>query len=73
MDYLRLGRIVFIYRSLDGKHLAYWDKKTRDWKKLPRSYKKDIRKAIKMALKQSPPNLVKLPVPSLDEKENETL
>lgn len=64
VDYLRLGRVAFIYKSLDGRHLAYWGKKNREWKKLPKSYKKDITKAIKMALKQAPPNLVKLPVPS---------
>lgn len=63
VDYLRLGRVAFIYKSLDGKYLAYWDNKSREWKKLSKSYKKEVTKAIKMALKQVPPDLVKLPVP----------
>ena len=67
VDYLRLGRVAFIYKSLDGRHLAYWDKNSREWKKLSKSYKKDITKAIKMALKQAPPDLVKLPIPSISE------
>ena len=68
VDYLRLGRIAFIYKSLDGKHLAYWNNKTKEWSQLPGSYKKEVAKAIKIALKQAPPNLVKLPVPSADRK-----
>lgn len=69
VDYLRLGRVTFVYKSLDGERFAYWDKKNGEWKKLPRSYKKGVTKAIKMALKQVPPNLVKLPVPSLEKRE----
>ena len=69
VDYLRLGRIAFIYKSLDGKYMAYWNKKTGEWNKLPRSYKKEVTKALKMALKQAPPDLVKLPVPSLEKQE----
>ncbi len=64
VEYLRLGRLAFIYKSLDGKHLAIYDGSTREWKDLPKSYKKDIAKAIKISVKQLPPNLVKLPIPS---------
>ncbi len=70
VEYLRLGRVALIYKSLDGRHLAYWDQKSRTWKKLPKSYRKDVAQAIKMALKQAPPNLVKLPVPTPDRKES---
>ena len=63
VNYLRLGRLAFIYKSLDGKHLAYWDNENRKWKKLPRTYKKDLIQAIKISLKQVPPDLIKLPVP----------
>ncbi|MCY4321668.1 MAG: DUF3450 domain-containing protein [Bdellovibrionaceae bacterium] len=62
LDYLRLGRLVLIYKSLDGNHMSYWDKKSKQWKNLPKSYKKPVTKAIKMAKKQIPPDLVKLPI-----------
>ena len=62
VEYLRLGRLSFIYKSLDGRHLAYWDKKKGEWKKLPKSYKKDVIKAIKISLKRIPPDLIKLPI-----------
>ena len=65
VDYLRLGRLVLIYKSLDGKYLAYWNHKNREWKPLSKSYKKHITKAVKIALKQVPPDLIKLPVPSM--------
>ena len=71
VDYLRLGRVTFIYKSLDGKHLAYWDRQKRQWKKLSRSYKKGVAKAIKMALKQIPPDLVKLPIQKYEKSANQ--
>ncbi|MBC6415415.1 MAG: DUF3450 domain-containing protein [Bdellovibrionales bacterium] len=62
VNYLRLGRLAFIYISLDGRYMGYWDKKTKQWKKLPKSYKKSILKAIKIAKKQVPPDLIKMPI-----------
>ena len=63
VDYLRLGRLILIYKSLDGSYMGYWNKKAGEWKKLSKSYKKPVSKAIKMAKKQIPPDLVSLPVP----------
>lgn len=70
VDYLRLGRLALIYKSLDGRKMAYWNHKEREWKKLSRSYKKDISRAIKISLKQIPPGLIKLPIsfPSADKR-----
>ena len=73
VDYLRLGRLALTYKSLDGRHIGYWDKTEREWKKLPKSYKKSIIKAIKMAKKQIPPDLVKLPVPAPSSNQTESL
>ena len=73
VDYLRVGRIILIYKSLDGKHLAYWDTKNKKWEKLPKSYKKEVIKAIKIAKKQLPPNLVKLPVSAPTSNQEQTL
>ena len=62
VDYVRLGRLVFLYISLDGRYMGYWNKEERQWKKLPRSYKKSVLKSIKVAKKHSPPDLIRLPV-----------
>ena len=64
VDYLRLGRLALIYKSLDGRYIGYWDKTAKQWKKLSKSYKKPVAKAIKIAKKQIPPDLVKLPMPA---------
>ena len=72
VDYLRLGRIVLIYKSLDGSLMGYWNQKQRKWEKLPRSYKKSVSKAIKMAKKQVPPDLIRLPVPQALNNEQKT-
>ena len=69
VDYLRLGRLVLIYKSLEGSYIGYWDKTAGEWKKLSKSYKKSVTKAIKIAKKQIPPDLVKLPLPAPTNKE----
>lgn len=70
VEYVRLGRLAFIYKSLDGRHLAYWNNKDREWKKLSKTYKKDITKAVKIALKQAPPALIRLPIPPASKGKN---
>ena len=62
VDYVRLGRLAFLYISLDGRHMGYWSKKERQWKTLPGSYKKSVLKAVKVAKKHVPPDLIRLPV-----------
>ena len=62
VDYIRLGRLVFLYMSLDGKYMSYWDVKDKTWKKLGKSYRKSLVQAIKMSKKQIPPDLIRLPL-----------
>ncbi|MAF79106.1 MAG: hypothetical protein CME63_05560 [Halobacteriovoraceae bacterium] len=62
VDYLRIGRIAFMYQTLDGKESGLFNNQTRKWEELDGSYRKSIQEAIKMARKQSAPQLVKLPI-----------
>lgn len=62
VDYLRVGRVALIYQSLDAKISALWDQKEKKWVDLDGSFKKSIREGLKMARKQSAPQLVKLPI-----------
>ncbi|MCJ8275648.1 MAG: DUF3450 family protein, partial [Bdellovibrionales bacterium] len=73
VDFLRVGRISLVYQTLDGKQQGYWDQKERAWKELSSSYRKPIQQGLKMARKQSAPNLIKLPVPAPQEVQVETL
>ena len=73
VDFLRVGRISLVYQTLDGKDSGYWDQAERKWKELSSSYRKSIQQGIKMARKQSAPNLITMPVPAPQEVQVETL
>jgi len=62
VDTLRIGRVVLLYQTLDGRHSGYWDKQEKTWKTLPAEYNQSIAKGILIARKQSPPDLFNIPV-----------
>lgn len=62
VDYLRVGRTALMYQSLDAKVSALWDPKAKAWVDLDSEFKKSINEGLKMARKQTAPQLVKLPV-----------
>jgi len=64
VDFLRIGRIVFLYQTLDRAETGMWDQKARKWVALSDSYRNPVRQGIRMALKQIAPDLLKLPVPA---------
>ena len=64
VDYLRIGRLVLIYQTLDEKKQAYWDQKQKKWIKLPSRYSKAVKEGFRIAKKQMTPSLLTLPVPA---------
>lgn len=62
VDMLRIGRVALLYRTLDGKERAHWDKATGAWVPLDASDDSDVLKAIRIAREQTAPDLVHLPV-----------
>lgn len=73
VDFLRVGRVSLVYQTLDGETQGYWDQKERKWKELSSSYRKPILQGLKMARKQSAPELLEMPVPAPVEAQVETL
>jgi Spy/CpxP family protein refolding chaperone len=61
-DFVHVGRIALLAQSKDLKNAWVWDNNTRSWEKLGDEYLKDITKTIRMARKQAPMELVKLPI-----------
>ncbi len=61
-DFVHMGRIALVAQSLDAKHSWLWNNENRAWEELGDEYLKPITDAIRMARKQLPPNLTKLPV-----------
>ncbi|WP_456378131.1 DUF3450 domain-containing protein [Thiolapillus sp.] len=62
VDYLRIGRMTLMYQTLDKKETAVWDNEKRAWQVLGEEYRKPIMLGLRIARKQAPPDLIKLPV-----------
>ena len=62
VDYLRIGRTALVYQTLDAKKSALWNPTARSWEELSSSYRKSIGEGLKMARKQTAPQLLKLPI-----------
>ena len=60
--FLRIGRVALMYQTLDKKETAVWDQEKQQWELLSEDYRKPVSEGLKIALKQAPPNLIKLPV-----------
>ena len=69
VDFLRIGRVSFIYQTRDGSKMGLWDTKTKAWAALPASYRTDINKGLRIARKQLAPDLVVVPLNVTDASE----
>lgn len=71
VNFLRFGRLVLAYESLDGKEYGVWDKQANAWTKVDAStFGSGIKRALRIARKQAAPDLVFLPVRSPAEEIN---
>lgn len=64
VDFLRIGRISLVYQTLDGEETGVWDQNAGEWVPLPSSYRSAIKKGLKIARKQSAPDMIELPLPA---------
>lgn len=62
--FLRFGRLGLYYMTLDGLEIGYWDKSSDDWVVLDNEYRQSLDRAIRIARKQLPPDLIRLPIPA---------
>lgn len=62
VEYLRIGRVGFYYKTLNGDSFGYWNVKSSKWKALPGEYEDYIAKALKIAKKHESPNLLMVPI-----------
>jgi hypothetical protein len=66
VDFLRIGRVGLYYLSLDGREAGMWDNKTKQWHVLPTDQNQAVSQGLKVALKQLPPNLLVLPMQTVE-------
>lgn len=64
VDYLRVGRIALLYRSVGNDRFGHWDKERQQWIETGETrYKRNIDKGLKMARQEIAPEMFTVPVP----------
>lgn len=67
VDFLRVGRLSYVYLAKNGESGAYWDKSTGQWAALPQDFLDSVGNAINMAKGIATQELFKVPVPATTE------
>jgi hypothetical protein len=62
VDFLRIGRVGLYYLTLDRAEVGFWNPASGQWEVLPERYNLPIRNGLRIARKQSAPDLLNLPV-----------
>lgn len=62
VDFLRIGRVSFVYQTRDGQQLGMWQQSSQSWQPLSGEYRLPINKALRIARKQLAPDLITVPV-----------
>jgi hypothetical protein len=65
VEFLRVGRIALLYQTLDGSETGVWDHRNRAWRDAADS-RSAVRKGIRVARKQTAPDLLRIPVPAAE-------
>jgi hypothetical protein len=63
VEFVRLGRVSLMYRTLDGAETGYWNATTKQWVVDP-SYSAAVEEALKVARRDGSPMLITVPVPA---------
>ncbi len=66
VDFLRVGRVALIYRTLDGAEAAIWSPDDNAWQPLPARYERTLEDAFRVARQQAAPQLLILPAPAAE-------
>jgi Protein of unknown function (DUF3450) len=63
VNFLRIGRSALMYQTLDGDETGYWDMDKKQWVE-DNDYKDDVKHGLKVARKQTAPDLLVVPAHS---------
>lgn len=69
VDFLRIGRTLLFYQSLDETETGWWNPNTRSFEQLDDRYRLPVSDGLAIAQNQVAPDLVRLPVPAPTEAE----
>jgi len=62
VDFLRVGRVVLVYKTRDGNTMGVWNQTAGEWQPLSDSYRSSVTEALRIARKQLAPDLLMLPL-----------
>ncbi|PTT79552.1 hypothetical protein DBR41_21520, partial [Pseudomonas sp. HMWF010] len=65
VEFLRLGRVMLYFQTLDGHESGWWNPQTRRWQLLDGSARRPLRQAIAIARQEQAPAVLDLPVKTL--------
>jgi hypothetical protein len=68
VEFLRLGRVMLYYQSLDGHESGWWNPQSRSWETLDGSARRPLHQAIAIARQEQAPALLDLPVQTLTQE-----
>ncbi|HDZ57955.1 MAG TPA: DUF3450 domain-containing protein [Pseudomonas xinjiangensis] len=68
VNFLRLGRVMLFYQSLDGQEQGYWNADQGQWSELSDEYRRSLEQGLSIARQQQTPVMVKLPLPAVTER-----
>ncbi|MDO6487480.1 DUF3450 domain-containing protein [Colwellia sp. 4_MG-2023] len=68
VDFLRVGRVSYIYQTRDGSRLGQWDQASGQWQTLSQDYRLGVNKALRIARKQLAPDLIMVPLTNTQAK-----
>lgn len=66
VEFVRLGRVSLMYRTLDGSETGYWDNTQKRWV-ADASYAEAVEEALRVARGDGAPELLTVPVPAPQE------
>jgi hypothetical protein len=66
VEFVKLGRVSLMYRTIDGSETGYWDADQKTWVVDP-SYHDAVEEAIRVARGDGAPDLLTVPVPAPQE------
>lgn len=62
VNFLKIGRIAFMYQTVDGKQSFRWSKDNKNWQLLDKKFNAEITKGIQMSQEKISSNLLLIPV-----------
>ncbi len=64
VDFLQIGRVALLYQTPDRSESGYWDRDANAWIQLDDSYRTPVANALRVARKQTAPDMLQIPVPA---------